>query len=79
MNLAARPGDGAFEDAVDTQRPGNFGQWPPGAFILHNRGAGYDAQCRVLGKHRDEFVAHPVGKVLLAGISGKVIERENRE
>ena len=64
MDLADRAGDGAFQDAVGVEVAGDFRQRPVRILELPRRGAGSDAEGRILDEHGHELVGHAVGEVL---------------
>ena len=79
VDLVTRARDGAFEDAVDVERAGDFRQRPVRVLELHGGGAGNDPEGGILGEHGRQFVGHAVGEVLLIRIAGEIVEGENGE
>ncbi len=50
-----------------------------GSLVLHGGGSRDDAEGGVLREHGGELVGHAVGKVVLGGVAGEVIEWEDSE
>jgi hypothetical protein len=71
--------DGAFEDAVDAELAGDVTHRTIDTFVLHDRGAGDDAQGAILGQRGDELVGHAVGEIVLRPVAGKIFEGKNAE
>ena len=61
------------------QRSCDFWKRPASPPVLHYRTSGDDAETGVFREHRDQFVGHTIGKVVLRGISGEVVEGKHSQ
>src|ERR1700691_3649425 len=77
VDFFAGTSDRSLDDAVDAKRSRYLRQGAANSLVLHDRGSGDNAEGRVLGQHGDKLIGHSVGEVILRGIAGEVIERNN--
>jgi hypothetical protein len=79
MDLMGRTRHRAFKDCVRMERSCDFWKRPASPPVLHHRGSGDDAETGVFREHGDQLVGHTIGKVVLRGISGQVVEGEHSQ
>src|SRR3954452_8199598 len=74
-----RPRNRALQDSISPQLPRDFMHWTAHALVSHYRSSRYHAQRSALRQHRDEFIRHTVGEVVLGVISREIDQRQYRD
>ena len=77
-NATALPYDRPFDNRIDIEGSGNLRHRELRVLKAHHGGTGNDAQVMDSGKTPDDFLGHPVSKVLLRWVARQILQRQHR-